>query len=266
MKKIAEMNKAAWEEAFDRRTTGFGDNHAQRLLREPWAFLEPPVVEALKQMELSGGSIAQFCCNNGRELMSVVKNTGAREGVGFDIAANILAQARQIAAEAGVPCTFVDGDVCEAPAEYDGRFDLILVTVGALCWMERLQPFFERVAACLKPGGRLLIHEAHPVTGMFAVQQEAAFDPAEPARLCYSYFKTEPFVDTYGMVYLAGTTYDSKPFTCFVHTLGAIVTAAAESGLRITRLREYDTDLSGDTEEMSGKGLPLSYLLLAEKR
>ena len=266
MKKIVEMNKAAWEEAFDRRSAGFGENHAQRLQHEPWAFLEPPVVEALKQMGLSGGSVAQFCCNNGRELMSVVKNTGAREGVGFDIAGNILAQARQIAAEAGVPCTFVEGDVCEAPAAYDGRFDLILVTVGALCWMERLQPFFDRVATCLKAGGRLLIHESHPVTGMFAVPQEEAFDPAEPARICYSYFKAEPFVDTYGMVYLTGEAYESKPFTSFVHTLGGIVTAAAESGLRITRLREYDTDLSGDTEALSQKGVPLSYLLLAEKR
>ena len=133
MKETASANKAAWEEAFDKRSPDFGLTHAKRLQTESWPFVDKPMADAVRAMALRGCSVAQFCCNNGRELMSVVKNTGAREGVGFDIAGNILAQARAIATEAGIPCTFVEGDVCEAPAAYENRFDLLLVTVGALC-------------------------------------------------------------------------------------------------------------------------------------
>ena len=265
MKETVIANKAAWEEAFDKRSPDFGLTHAKQLQTERWPIVDKPMADAVHDMALRGGSVAHFCCNNGRELMSVVKNTGAREGVGFDIAGNILEQARAIAAETDIPCTFVKGDVCEAPATYENRFDLLLVTVGALCWMESLAPFFARVAACLKPGGQLLVHESHPVASMFAVPQEDAFDPADPAHIHYSYFRKEPFVDCYGMVYLTGGTYNSKPFTSFTHTLGEVVTAAAGSGLRIQRLTEYDTDLSGDAEPLDGKGIPLSYLLLAQK-
>ena len=265
MNKHSQTNKAAWEEAFDMRARGFGENHALMLLSEPFAFLNPSVVEALKQLPLKGGCIGQFCCNNGRELMSVVRNFQAREGVGFDIAGNILVQARQIAKDASVPCTFVQGDVCDVPEMFQSRFDLLLVTVGSLCWMDRLDAFFGRVTACLKPGGRMLIHEGHPFTGMLAVPQETVYDPAEPAKLCYSYFRQEPFVDCYGMTYLTGKPYSSKPFISYSHTMGDIITAIAQSGLRIERMTEFAQDISDDTVALEDKGIPLSYLLLAQK-
>jgi len=265
MKKIVKANQAAWEEAFERRATGFGNDHAKRLAAEPFAFLDGPALEALRGMKLEGACVGQFCCNNGRELMSVVKNFHAREGVGFDIAGNILAQARGIAAETGVPCVFVQGDVCEAPAEYDGRFHLLLVTAGALCWQEDLRAFFRRAAGCLRPGGTLLVYEIHPFTNMLALPGEEEYDAGRPDRLANSYFRTEPFIDCYGMPYLTGQTYESKPFTSFVHTMGDVVTAVARSGLNVEKLAEYEGDIGALTDGLDGKGLPLSYLLTARK-
>ena len=265
MNDYLSQNKAAWEEAFDRRINSFGEDHATRLQTERQPFLAPEVWDALSPLPLQGAHIAQFCCNNGRELMSLVRHTGARAGVGFDLAGNILAQARRIAGETGIPCTFVEGDVCQAPDSYHGQFDLILITIGALCWMKDLAPFFAKVYACLKPGGRMLLHDAHPVTAMFAVPQEEAFDPENPARLVYDYFRSDPFVDTYGMVYLAGQAYDSKPFTSFSHTLGSVVTHAVQNGLTIERLTEFSKDISDDTAVLDGLGIPLSYLFLARR-
>ena len=265
MKRIAQSNKAAWEEAFDRRSGGFGDDHAARQTAEVKPFLHPAVWEALDALPLKGGCIGQFCCNNGRELMSAVRHTSAQSGVGFDIAANILAQARAIAAETHTACTFVECDVCEAPAAYESRFDALLVTIGALCWMDDVGVFFAKAAAFLKSGGTLIVHDSHPVAAMFAVPQVDCYDAQNPAKLCYRYFRDEPFEDHYGMPYLAGHTYDSKTFTSYSHTLGGIVTAVAESGLRLTRLDEYDQDISDDTAALEGQGYPLSYRLVAVK-
>ncbi len=265
MKPVAQTNKAAWEEAFDVRVNGFGADHARRLNTEAFPFLGRETAEALRGMMPEGATVAQFCCNNGRELMSVVRNTRAREGFGFDIAENILAQARDIAAETGIPCTFVPGDVYEAAKPYADRFDLVLVTAGALCWMEDLDAFFGMASRCLRTGGRLLVHEMHPFTNMLSVPGEDIYDKDHPDRLPYSYFRSEPFVDCFGMEYLAGKTYESKPFVSFSHTLWEIVGGVARGGLRVERLTEYNRDVGGTAAELDGKGFPLSFLLTAAK-
>ena len=159
----------------------------------------------------------------------------------------------------------MEGDVYETSGEYIDRFDLILVTVGALCWMEDIGLFFHKVAACLKPGGVLLVYEIHPITNMFAIPEESFYDPEQPTKLVNSYFRKEPYVDTLGMPYLAGQNYESKPFISFSHTMGDVVTGVAQSGLRVERLTEYDHDCGGIAEAAEGKGAPLSFLLLARK-
>lgn len=220
---------------------------------------------AIDALTLKNGKIAQFCCNNGRELMSIVRHTKAREGVGFDLATNILEQAREIAKQTDTPCTFVQGDILAIPPTYADQFDLILTTIGALCWMEDLPAFFSKVFTCLKSGGTLLVNEGHPMADMLALPQESIYDVQNPAKLCYSYFKQEPFVDCFGMLYLAGKTYESKPFYNFLHTLGAVVTSTAQSGLVLNRLTEYDHDIGGNNAPLEGKGFPLSYLMVARK-
>lgn len=265
MDDYVSMNKAAWEEAFAVSVNGFGEHDAERLATEETPFLDAPVAAALRAMNLAGKEIGHFCCNNGRELLNAVKLTGAGGGVGFDIAENILAQARDNARKAGLPCTFVQGDVMVTSAAYRERFDCVLVLVGGLCWMEDAGAFFRRAADALRPGGRLLVYEIHPVSDMLAVPEDACFDPQEPKKLAYSYFKSEPFVDNYGMGYVAGKAYESKPFVSFNHTLGEIVTGVAAAGLTLESLAEYDYDVSGNFGELSGQGLPLTYLLVARK-
>ena len=48
-------------------------------------------------------TIGQFCCNNGRELLSLVKCGRAKKGIGFDIAENQVAFANEKAKELNLP-------------------------------------------------------------------------------------------------------------------------------------------------------------------
>ena len=80
-----EGNKEAWEEAFEHRQPNWGDENYIRLLNEKLPFFDENAAEELQKIHFAGKDIAQFCCNNGRELLSLVKN-GANSGVGFDIA------------------------------------------------------------------------------------------------------------------------------------------------------------------------------------
>jgi hypothetical protein len=79
-----DVNKAAWEEAFDHKKPGWGDNNWQRLRDDPNSFFDSVVVRELDKIDFTGKTVAQFCCNNGRELLSLMTR-GAARGVGFDI-------------------------------------------------------------------------------------------------------------------------------------------------------------------------------------
>lgn len=255
-------NKAAWEEAFDHKRPGWGEENHIRLLRETLPFFWPVVADELNAMDFHGKTVAQFCCNNGRELLSLM-GLGPAEGVGFDIAENILAQGRETAEKAGVQnCRFVACNILDIPREYHGAFDFVFFTIGAITWFEDLGPLFQKVAECLKPGGTLLIHEAHPIMNMLPLPGEEGFDENRLNAVAYSYFRKEPWVENEGMGYISDA-YPSKTFISFSHTLSDILNAISGAGMRLTKFNEYAYDI-GLSDAYDGKGFPLSYLLTAE--
>ena len=91
MDNYIEGNKAAWEEAFDKRDASWGADITERISNEEYAFFNEETIAVLKTINTEGKVIGQFCCNNGRELLSLVKTGKVARGVGFDIAENQVA-------------------------------------------------------------------------------------------------------------------------------------------------------------------------------
>ena len=256
-------NKAAWEEAFEHRHANWGDENYKRLLNEELPFWNADAITELKEIDFNGKSIAQFCCNNGRELLSLMQ-LGAKNGVGFDIAENIIAQARETAEKAGIEnCKFVTCNILEIDKKYENSFDFICFTIGAITWFEDLGVLFQKVSNCLKAGGVLLINDFHPVIGMLPIPGEDDFDENQLNRVTYSYFRKEPWLENDGMGYMS-EQYESKTFTSFSHTMSYIINSISCSRMRVTKLNEHDYDI-GITDVYDGKGFPLSYILTAEK-
>lgn len=258
-----ENNKAAWEEAFEHKHAGWGEENYRILKSETLPFFCEDMVKELRTIDFKDKNIAQFCCNNGRELLSLMQ-LGPKSGTGFDIAENIIRQAEDTARMAGIGnCRFVPCSILDIDEQYHNCFDFILFTIGAITWFEDLKPLFQKVSACLKPGGALLIHDFHPVMNMLPMPGEPDFDGDNLNRVAYSYFRSEPWIENEGMGYMS-EQYHSKTFTSFSHTMSAIVNAVCDSGMRITGLKEFDYDV-GLSEVYDKKGFPLSYILTAEK-
>jgi ubiquinone/menaquinone biosynthesis C-methylase UbiE len=257
-------NKLAWEEAFERRRPGWGDNHWEMLVKQALPFFNRDMAAQLKEIGLQGKTIAQFCCNNGRELLSAMQLEPVL-GVGFDIAENFIVQAKQMAAKVGqTNCEFVAGNILEIDPKYDSIFDLVFFTVGAITWFEDLGTVFAKVEKCLKPNGKLLINDYHPFMNMLPVSGEEAFDSDHLNRVTYPYFKNEPWVENSGMSYIT-PEYRSKPFTCFSHTISDIVNGVIGAGITLNKLMEFDYDV-GLADEYEGKEFPLSFILVGEKK
>ncbi|MDD3831743.1 MAG: methyltransferase domain-containing protein [Clostridia bacterium] len=256
-------NKLAWEDAFKNRRQGWGENHWERLSNETLPFFNEDMVTELRGIGLEGKRIAQFCCNNGRELLSAMQLRPSF-GVGFDIAEDFIEQARQIAAKLGqTNCEFVACNILDIDELYHNSFDFIFFTVGAITWFEDLDLLFEKVGKCLRPHGKLIINDSHPFINMLPLPGEDAYDPEHLSQVAYSYFRKEPWIETNGMSYIT-PEYHSKTFTSFSHTMSSIVNAIVGAGITIKKLNEYDYDI-GLTDDYEGKGFPLSFILLCEK-
>jgi SAM-dependent methyltransferase len=256
-------NKEAWEEAFERRDPAWGLDIARKIRSERYPFLEKDTLPIIERLGLKGKAIGQFCSNNGRELLSLMQS-GAVEGIGFDIAENQVAFANAQALELGLNCKFVATNILDIGEDYRNRFDFILITIGALCWFKDLDAFFAKVSACLKPGGTLLINEQHPVTNMLGAPGEEEYLEAYPATLVNDYFYKE-WTGNDGMYYIAQKAYRSKTFTDYSHPLSEILNAMIRAGLELRGLQEFDYDISGMFSALNGKGIPLSCIIEARK-
>lgn len=256
-------NKAAWEEAFDNKDRSWGEDIVDRISNEEFPFFEKEMADVLKMYNVKGKIIGQFCCNNGRELLSLMKN-GARQGYGFDIAENQVQFAREINRKLGLNCSFIATNILEIDKKYINKFDLIIITIGALCWFKDLNAFFSVVAECLKDGGVLIINEQHPVANMLSAPGEDNYNEKEPQNLVNSYFEKE-WIKNDGIQYITKKSYKSKTFTSFTHSISEIVRALCSKHMYIYNMQEFNYDISAMFEHLNNKGIPLSYILEAKK-
>lgn len=264
MEAYIEGNKAAWEEAFDNRDSSWGADITERIQKEDYPFFEKEMAEILRGIDTEGKTIGQFCCNNGRELLSLVKSGKAAKGIGFDIAENQVAFANGKAKELSLPCTFEAANIYDIDEKFNEQFDIVIITIGALCWFKDLDRFFEVVARCMKPGALILLNEQHPCTNMLAVEGDDEFDPEHRKECHFSYFEHE-WTGNGGIYYMTRKSYQSKTFTDYTHSMSEIITGMCNNGIVVTGLQEFDHDLSGGFTAIDNSAFPLSMILQGKK-
>ena len=261
----SEKNREAWNEAAIVHRKNRKVDYTVLFKNKNYSMLDTTLLSLLNKISLSGGTVAQLCCNDGRELLSIVNTTGAT-GVGFDISDEFIAEASAIAKSANLNCRFVKANIYDLDTEYDNTFNLILFTAGALTWFHDLGRLFELVGRMLKPEGYLVIYEIHPFTNLLAWKDEPVYEATNHYKIVYKYFRDNPWVDNNGADYIGKTTYKSKTFTSFAHKLSDIITAICSNEITIKEFTEYSHDISAALEGLEKvKIVPLSYTILGRK-
>ncbi|MFN2591051.1 MAG: class I SAM-dependent methyltransferase, partial [Actinomycetota bacterium] len=154
---------------------------------------------------------------------------GAR-ATGADFSSEAIELARKLAAEVDLPATFVCSDLADLANVLPGDFDVVYTSRGVLGWLPDLKPWAEVVGRFVRPGGLFYITEAHPLLWTFD-DDELAFR--------YSYFGGEALKFPTEGSYADREAKVNEPFEYgWNHSLGEIVTALADVGLRIEFLRE----------------------------
>ena len=193
----------------------------------------PPVWETGLLGPVDGLDVVQLQCHFGLDALSLA-DAGARV-VGVDFSGAAIESAHDLAARAGLTARarFVEADVLHAAAALRGeQFDLVYVTLGSLCWLPSVTQWAEQVAALLRSGGRLFIHDDHPLSWAMAESELLVERP---------YFEEpEPQVDEVITTYTDGAALSGPSRTYeWNHSLGEIVTALLDHELRLEHLVEH---------------------------
>lgn len=254
-------NRQAWDETAPVHASSQMEGLLQKMRDPAHLNLDDTAQAWLAKVDVQGKDVVQLCCNNGRELISI-QRLGARRCVGVDISPAFITQAEQLNAAAGTDCIFLACDVYAVPAEFDAQFDLVYISVGAFGWLPDLPGFLAVCARLLRPGGKLLIYEMHPILDMIEDM------PDLPPRLAYSYFLAEPLAEDSGLDYYEGQEYESSTSYWFHHKLSDIIQGCLDHGFVLTGVAEYPHDVSEVFAylEKFGASLPLSYVLSAQLR
>lgn len=178
-------------------------------------------------------------CNCGQDSLSLARRGAQVTGV--DIADAPIAFARELSAATGLPATFHRADVLDWLEQTDARFDVAYATYGTIGWLCDLDRWARGVRRTLRPGGRLVLLEFHPLVWSYGVGGALA----EPYFLDGAL--DEDGVRDYvgeGLApsgYLPGAVDFVNPERSFGFqwTVAQILQAAVDAGLRIETVREY---------------------------
>lgn len=230
-------NQANWDDRAGLHAARDGSGYGvQRFIDDPAALSEVVQFDQPLLGDIAGLRTAHLQSHIGTDTISLAR-LGAQV-TGLDFSELSIAEARRLARDTGDAVDFVQADVRNAlDVLPNGEFALVYTGVGALCWLPNIREWAGVVAGLLAPGGSLFLREGHPI--LWAMDESLTDD----LHLRFPYFEQEAplewdddqtYVPTLAVVQ-ATRTYEWN------HSLGEIVTALIDSGLRIDLLIEHDS-------------------------
>lgn len=187
-------------------------------------------VERREVGDVSGKTLLHLQCHFGMDTMSWGR-LGAR-ATGIDLSDAAIDLAQSLNRELGHDARFIRSNIYDLPDVLDEQFDIVFTSYGVLCWLPDLDKWASVVENHLKPGGIFYIIEGHPSMNVFEQSDAGELQPT------YPYFHKE-FLWEGGEASYAGAEIIESPVYEWHHSLGDIVTALIDAGLRIEFLHEF---------------------------
>jgi len=226
-------NRAGWEDRVPIHL-GPGGYDVAGLLADPARLSRTVRHDRDALGPLAGLSVVHLQCHIGTDTLSLAR-LGAASIAGLDFSPGAIAHCRSLFERAGVAGRFVEGDVFDAEALLGERYDLVYASIGAINWIPSIARWLAVAAALLKPGGRLVLRDVHPMA--------MAIDPASDPdfRLRYPYAEREAPVTMHeGVTYSGdGRTLAHATTHEWSHGIGEAVQGALDAGLVVTGLAEH---------------------------
>ena len=211
---------------------------------------------------VAGCKLLHLQCHFGLDTLSWVR-LGA-EATGVDCSDTAIDFARGLARDIGLTAEFVRMDVQKL--KLPDKFDVAVSTYGALPWIGDLTAWAEGIHRTLRPCGRLVLVEYHPIL-------EILFPGSFSGRESYFGSKRPEIVASSGTYTNRAAPIHYKECR-WQHSLSDIIAALLAAGFMLRDLREYPRmplplidGLANEGEWWvdTKRGAPLLFSLVAER-
>ena len=179
--------------------------------------------------DLQGLEVLHLQCHFGQDTLSLAR-LGAKV-TGVDLSDVAIAAAEGLAAQLSLPARFICSDLYALPAQLDATFDLVFSSYGTIGWLPDLDRWAAVVARYLRPGGRFVFVEFHPVLWMY---DDACTE------VTHRYFRSAPIVETTPGTYAEPGHEASFASVTWNHGLAEVISSLLGQGLRLDHFSEYD--------------------------
>jgi ubiquinone/menaquinone biosynthesis C-methylase UbiE len=217
--------------------------------------------------DIKGKSILHLQCHFGQDTISLSR-LGA-EVTGVDLSDKAIVSAEKIAKDLNSGTTFICCDIYDLPEHLGKQFDIVYTSYGTIGWLPDLGKWAGIVSRFLKPGGKFVFVEFHPVVWMF----DDNF-----GKVGYNYFNSGAIVETESGTYADKSADIMQKYVMWNHGIGEVINNLIRSGLEINSLDEFDYspyNCFNHTIEIAPKKyrikhldnkIPMVYSIVATKR
>jgi SAM-dependent methyltransferase len=226
--------------------------------------LHPIELELLD--DIQNKDVLHLQCHFGQDTISL-KTIGARSVTGIDFSKEAINQAKSLAGTCGIHATFIERDVLDVDQKLEETFDYVFASYGVVGWHHSAAAWMDAAFRYLKPGGRLVLVDFHPLLWIL----DDKFN-----QIKYPYFNTGVIKEERVGSYASDEAKKMVNYT-WNHSLSELIQPIlSDSNRNLLLLSEYDWSpykLFTATEKIKGKYqikgkeglLPLVYALKAKK-
>jgi len=217
--------------------------------------------------DISGKKILHLQCHFGQDTISLGR-LGAKV-TGVDLSDKAIDQAKLLAKKTNIQANFICCNVYDLPDYLNEKFDVVFTSYGTIGWLPDLNKWAKIISNFLKPNGKFVFAEFHPVVWMFDNNFE---------KIKYPYFKSDAIVETETGTYADKKAPIKTESITWNHSLSEVINSLIKNGIEINQFDEYDYspyDCFNNTLKIEPKkfqiknfknNIPITYSILATKK
>jgi SAM-dependent methyltransferase len=220
-----KINKASW----NNRT----DTHIKSDFYDVKSFLNGKSSLNKIELDLLGDikhkNVLHLQCHFGQDTISMSR-LGAKT-TGVDLSDTAIQRAKEYAIKTQVDSRFICCDIYDLPNHLEEQFDIVFTSYGTIGWLPDLAKWANIVSRFLKPNGKFIFVEFHPVVWMF----NDDFD-----NIAYSYFNTGPIQESENGTYADRTATIEQDYVMWNHSISEVINNLIKNDLEIKSMDEFN--------------------------